>query len=147
MSIIGVPTQWADLIDPMLPEILKLVISSWEEMPLPAPDDKEDNITIALCRTLRQSRTARGLMFQIHTQLVELEPATGEDPGRQDIVFVPLVPARGHLFLPGEQASECGQGWQTADLCVRVCDAGYVEVCHRLIFQGSPTWRDDWVRA
>ena len=98
MSIIGVPTQWADLIDPMLPEILKLVISSWEEMPLPAPDDKEDNITIALCRTLRQSRTARGLMFQIHTQLVELEPATGEDPGRQDIVFVPLVPREDIYF-------------------------------------------------
>jgi hypothetical protein len=98
VSIIGVPTQWADLIDPMLPEILKLVISSWEEMPLPAPDDKEDNITIALCRTLRQSRTARGLMFQIHTQLVELEPAIGEDLGRQDIVFVPLVPREDIYF-------------------------------------------------
>jgi hypothetical protein len=38
------------------------------------------------------------LMFQIHTQLVELEPATGEDPGREDIVFVPLVPREDIYF-------------------------------------------------
>src|ERR1019366_7773206 len=41
---------------------------------------------------------ARGLMFQIHTQLVELEPAAGEDLGRQDIVFMPLV-AREDIYF------------------------------------------------
>ena len=55
MSIIGISTEWADLIDPMVPEILNLVIASWEEMPPPAPDEKEDNITIALCRTLSKT--------------------------------------------------------------------------------------------
>jgi hypothetical protein len=98
VSIIGISTQWADLIDPMLPEILNLVIASWQEMPSPAVDDKEDKITIALCRALRQNRTARGLMFQIHTQLVELEPAAGEELGRQDIVFMPLV-AREDIYF------------------------------------------------
>jgi len=91
VSIIGAPTEWADLIDTMVPDILRLVIATWEAMPSPGTDDKEDDITITLCRALRQNRTARSLMFQIHTQLVELEPAIGEELGRQDIVFVPPI--------------------------------------------------------
>ena len=63
MSIIGTPSEWADLIDSMVPEILNLVIASWQEMPPTAQDEKEDNITIALWRILVQNRTARGLMF------------------------------------------------------------------------------------
>ncbi|MGD1156869.1 MAG: hypothetical protein ABSA41_13690 [Terriglobia bacterium] len=98
MSVFGTSTEWADLIDPMVPEILTLVIASWQEMPSPAPDEKEDNITIALCRTLTQDRTARGLMFQIRTQVVELDPMPGEDLGRLDIAFIPLVPREDIYF-------------------------------------------------
>ncbi len=98
MSVIGVSTGWSDLIDPMLPHILSLVIVSWQEMPSPAPNEKEDNITIALCRSLRQNRTARSLPFQIHTQQVELDPMPGEDLGRLDIVFVPMIPREDIYF-------------------------------------------------
>ena len=98
MRIVGVPNDWADLINPMVPEILSLVIASWEEMPAPASDEKEDNITIALCRALRQNRDARNLMFQIDTQVVELEPAPGEDLGRLDIAFRPLIPREDIYF-------------------------------------------------
>lgn len=98
MSVVGTPTDWADLIDPMVPEILTLVIASWEQMPSPAPDEKEDNITVELCRALRQNRTARDLMFQIDTQVVELEPASGEDLGRLDIAFRPLIPREDIYF-------------------------------------------------
>jgi len=98
VTIAGMPSEWADLIDPLVPEILNLVIASWEEMPSPTPDEKEDNITIALCRALMQNRTARGLPFQIRTQLVELEPIPGEDLGRLDIVFIPLVPREDIYF-------------------------------------------------
>ena len=92
MAIVGIPTDWADLIDPLVPQILALVIAAWEGMPLPTADEGEDKITIALCRALQQNRTARGLMFQIRTQVVELDPVPGEDLGRMDIVFIPLVP-------------------------------------------------------
>jgi hypothetical protein len=98
VSIVGTSSEWADLIDPMVPQILRLVVATWEEMPSPTPDDKEDNITVALCRALRQNRTARSLMFQIHTQLVELEPVAGQELGRQDIVFIPLVPREDIYF-------------------------------------------------
>lgn len=98
MSIIGASTEWADLIDPMVPDILRLVVATWEAMPSPGADDKEDDITITLCRALRQNRDARKLMFQIHTQLVELEPTIGEELGRQDIVFVPPI-AREDIYF------------------------------------------------
>ena len=98
MAIVGTPTDWADLIDPLVPQLLALVIAAWEGMPPPAPDEGEDRITIALCRTLQQNRTARGLMFQIRTQVVELDPVPGEDFGRMDIVFIPLVPREDVYF-------------------------------------------------
>ena len=63
----------------------------------PSSDAREVHISTALCRVLRQNREARSLMFQIDTQMVELDPAAGEDIGRLDISFRPLVP-RGHYF-------------------------------------------------
>jgi hypothetical protein len=98
VTVIGTSAEWANLIDPMVPEIIKLVIATWEEMSSPPPDEGEDNITVALCRALQQSRTARGLMFQIRTQVVELEPVVGQDLGRMDIVFIPLVPREDIYF-------------------------------------------------
>lgn len=98
MTIVGTPTDWADLIDPMVPQILSLVIEAWEGMPRAAHDQGEDDITIALCQTLQRSRTARGLMFQIRTQLVELDPASPTTLGRMDIVFIPLIPREDIYF-------------------------------------------------
>jgi hypothetical protein len=98
MAVTGAPTEWVDLIDPLVPVILNLVSASWGEMAAPAQDETEDNITIALCRVLQQNRTARGLMFQIRTQVVELEPMPGEDLGRLDIAFIPLVPREDIYF-------------------------------------------------
>lgn len=98
MSVIGMPTEWADLIDPLVPEILSLVIATWEGMPPPHPDQREDSISIDLCRALQKNRTARELMFQIGTQQVELEPIPGEDLGRMDIAFRPLIPREDIYF-------------------------------------------------
>jgi len=58
----------------------------------------EDKITIAMCRALWQNRTTRELMFQIDTQQVELEPTPGEELGRLDITFRPLVPREDIYF-------------------------------------------------
>jgi len=98
VTVVGNPKEWTDLIDSMVPEILGLVLTTWEQMPSPAPDEKEDEITKALCRALRQNRTARELMFQIQIQYVELEPMTGEDLGRLDIVFIPMIPREDIYF-------------------------------------------------
>jgi hypothetical protein len=98
LSVLGKSAEWSDLIDTLVPEILSLVVASWQEMAPPGPDAKEDDITIALCRALTQNRTVRGLMFQVRTQVVELNPMHGEDLGRLDIAFIPLVPREDIYF-------------------------------------------------
>jgi hypothetical protein len=108
---VGTPGDWADLLDPMVPEILRLVVAAWEALPSAAPDEKEDDITVALCRALRQHRTARQLPFQIHTQLVELDPIPGEDTGRLDIVFILPVPREDIYFgLEGKRLNVVKDG-------------------------------------
>ena len=98
MSVIGVSEEWSDLIEPKVPEILDLVVTSWNQMPDMVGNEKEDTITRALCRILMQNRTARQLPFQVRTQVVELEPVPGEDFGRLDIAFIPLVPREDIYF-------------------------------------------------
>lgn len=98
MSVFGNPADWADLLDPMVPHILRLTIAAWESLPPIPPDEKEDNITLALCRALQQNRTARNLPLQIRPQQVELDPVPGEDMGRIDIAFNLLVPSEDIYF-------------------------------------------------
>lgn len=89
--VVGSPAEWIDLIDPMVPAILSLVVSSWEDLPAHAADETEDNITLLLCRKLRQNKKARELPFQVRPQTIELDPLPGsdEETGRMDIVFIP----------------------------------------------------------
>ncbi len=111
MSIIGAPSEWVGLIDPMVPVILQLVIDSWDEMLPIASDEREDDITVALCRALKRNRTARELMFTIDTQQVELDPEPGEDLGRIDISFRPLVPREDIYFcLEGKRLNVVKDG-------------------------------------
>ena len=76
----------------MLPEIVDLVATSWQEIAAPVPTDKEDEVTDRLWRRLAQNRSLRNLMFQVRTQFVELDPAAGQNDDRLDIAFIPLVP-------------------------------------------------------
>lgn len=89
LSVTGSADEWIDLLDRMLPSILRLVVDVWSGIPRPLSDHKEDSITEALCRALRSHRTARDLPFYIHIQMVELNPAAGEELGRLDIAFQP----------------------------------------------------------
>jgi hypothetical protein len=98
MNQVGSPTEWIDLVDSQVPVILALVIEAWEAMPLPAGDELEDTVTEVLCRFLRTSRSSRNLPLRIDTQLVELDPAAGQDQGRMDIVFSPMVPREDIYF-------------------------------------------------
>lgn len=98
MTHIGSPAQWIGFIETQVPDILDLIVSTWESMPSPAGNELEDPISESLCRSLRQSRTSRDLPFRIDTQLVELDPAAGQDQGRMDIVFSPPLPREDIYF-------------------------------------------------
>jgi hypothetical protein len=100
--VLGSPESWIDLLERMLPELLRLTVETWGTIARPFADDKEDHITDLLCRSLHLNRTARDLPFYIHTQMVELDPAPGEELGRLDIVFLPSglpgAPSEGIYF-------------------------------------------------
>lgn len=95
---IGSPEEWLDLIDSQVPDIIALVIDTWEVLPPPAANELEDRVSQVLCNALRQSRSRCDLPFRIDTQLVELDPAAGQDQGRMDIVFSPMVPREDIYF-------------------------------------------------
>ena len=111
MSVVGSPAGWADFLGSMVPDILHLIAATWEQMPPPPADAKEDDVTKDLCLALRTSRTARQLMFRIDTQYVELEPLEGTEAGRLDIAFSPLVPdERIYFCLEGKRLNVLKDG-------------------------------------
>jgi hypothetical protein len=98
MNQVGAPSEWLDLIDGLVPDIIRLVVASWHDMPPLASDAMEDPTTEVLCRLLRLNRDSGALPFQIQIQMVELDPAAGQDQGRMDITFCPLVPREDIYF-------------------------------------------------
>jgi hypothetical protein len=98
MSFGGDPTAWLDLIESQVPAILRLVLSTWKEMPPLGPGALEDPITEALCRELRKNRDSASLPLRIDIQMVELEPGTDQAQGRMDIAFSPMVPHEAFYF-------------------------------------------------
>ena len=89
MTLIGTPSEWVNFIDSLVPDILELVISTWEDMPTPAADAHENPITKDLCRRIIQNKKSSELPFRVHYQSVELEPVDGTDQGDMDIAFFP----------------------------------------------------------
>ena len=98
MRSLGVPDDWRDLIDDLVPDILELVRNTWNTMLPLAPDALENPTTKALCRRLRQSRDAAELPLRIDNELVELGESSDVDQGRMDIVFVPMLPTEDVYF-------------------------------------------------
>ncbi len=92
MRSLGVPDDWLDLLESLVPVILELVQSTWQTMPPLAPDALEDPTTEDFYRRLRDSRTAANLPFRIDIQMVELGESPDDDQGRMDIVFSPTLP-------------------------------------------------------
>jgi len=89
VSVVGASDDWIELLERMLPDMLRLVVDVWTGLPKPFSDDKEDQITELLCRALRENRTIRDLPFYIEIQVVELDPMPGQELGRLDIAFKP----------------------------------------------------------
>jgi hypothetical protein len=98
MSLLGAPTEWLDLIDSLVPDILDLIVATWNDMPSLQPDTLENPTTETFCKLLRLNRNSSELPFQIQIQMVELDPAADQEQGRMDITFCPLVPRENIYF-------------------------------------------------
>ena len=92
MMHIGSPEQWVNLIETQVPDILALVIETWDGMTPPAGNELEDPVSEMLCRSLRQSRNRCDLPFRIDTQLVELRPCRRARPGTHRHCVLSPVP-------------------------------------------------------
>lgn len=73
----------------MLPELLKLVVETWQSVAKPFTNTREDDITRVFCGALRRNRSVRELPFYVQLQMVELDDAVGQELGRIDIAFLP----------------------------------------------------------
>jgi enamine deaminase RidA (YjgF/YER057c/UK114 family) len=89
----GSPADWVNLIDSQVPDILALVIASWESLPAPAANELENSITNRLCARMQNAPNRETFPFHIQPQDVILEPGTGDELGRTDIAFKPFVPS------------------------------------------------------
>ena len=98
MRLVGLPDAWLDLLDSLVPDILDLVLLTWQDMPPLPANALEDLTTEELCKQLRKNRNACQLPFRIDIQQVELDPAAGVDQGKMDIVFSPLLPTEDIYF-------------------------------------------------
>ncbi len=131
MSSGGDPTAWLDFIDAQMPAILRLVISTWRDMPPLAPDALEDPTTEGLCRALRRNRTSGELPFRVDIQMVELDPADGERQGRMDIVFSPMVPNEAIYFCLECKRLNAMIGGQRRALATEYVSQGMVRFVRR----------------
>ena len=52
----GSPESWVNFIETQIPDILTLVIDTWQQMPSPAANELEDPVSEGLCRSLRRAR-------------------------------------------------------------------------------------------
>jgi hypothetical protein len=98
MRAVGSAEEWIGILDSLVPQILGMIVGTWDSQPIPGAEIREDPITEKLCRALRQSRSSSELPLRIDLQMVELDPAEGETQGRLDIVFSPLA-AREDIYF------------------------------------------------
>lgn len=98
MTHSGSVEGWIDFLETLVPDIIEMVIETWESMPAPAGNELEDNVSESLCLSLRKSRSLRDLPLRIDSQQVELDPSAGEDQGRMDITFSPMAPREDIYF-------------------------------------------------
>ena len=89
MAIIGDASQWADLFpDNLIPDILGLVITTWQRFKKPHRNDFEVPITRRFREELVMEKDHRYLPFSIWPESSETDPKTGKEIGRIDIRFL-----------------------------------------------------------
>lgn len=98
MQNFGSTSHWQGFVETQVPNILSMVLSTWEKFPLPLSDELEDPVTNRFCASLIRARDRCDLPFRIDVQHVELDLDAGEEQGRMDIVFSPPVPREDIYF-------------------------------------------------
>lgn len=89
MATVGDASLWADLFpDHLIPNILELVVKTWQSFQKPRPLDHEVLISMRFREALRGEKDLHKLPFTIWPESSETDPITGKEIGRIDIRFL-----------------------------------------------------------
>ncbi len=89
MSMLGDTSGFADFFPAgLVPQILELVISCWNNFSKPQSSDYEVEITRRFRESLRKEKNLHQLPFQIWPESTETDPFTGKEIGRIDLRFI-----------------------------------------------------------
>ena len=89
MAVVGDTSLWSDLFpDHLVPDILGLVLTTWQSFKKPNPSDLEVPVTRRFREELRRKKDFRELPFTIWPESSETDPKTGKEIGRIDIRFL-----------------------------------------------------------
>ncbi len=89
MATAGDAGLWADLFpDHLIPNILELVVTTWQRLQKPQPLDYEVPISRRFREALRGGKDLHELPFTIWPESSETDPDTGKEIGRIDIRFL-----------------------------------------------------------
>ena len=90
MSPVGDSSQWDDLFEQeLIPTILALVLAAWDQLPVLAEDEREDNVTNKLYAAMKNGKDRQRHPFLIQLQNAEFHSPTETIIGWKDIVFYP----------------------------------------------------------
>ena len=90
MQAFGSTEGWRMELEPFVGALILMVGESWDGMPSPAADAKEDAITRSLCAAIRKSPQRCDIPFRVELQREDLNDETSEVLGKVDIVFLPF---------------------------------------------------------
>lgn len=88
MPVLGDASLWEPLFpERLIPEILSLVVRTWDQLPRPDLSEGEVSLTRRFRARLRQDKDARLLPLRIERESVEDTLEAGEELGRIDLRF------------------------------------------------------------
>ena len=87
-------SQWFP--DGFVPEILELVLATWEKLKLHRDVRLEPRITNLLNRAIEEEYTREGKAWYVHPEIKEADPVTGKEISRTDIRLY-------HRGIPGQK--------------------------------------------
>jgi len=89
VAIVGDASLWADVFpDRLIPNILELVVKTWQRFQKPRSLDHEVPISRRFREALRRGKDLYELPFTIWPESSETDPDTGKEIGRIDIRFL-----------------------------------------------------------
>lgn len=123
MDIAGDAKPFADFYENgLIPDILDLVVSTWNRFVNPDPDELEVPITRRFHIYLMEEKAHRDLPFKIRRELSESDPVSGEEMGRCDLIFDSIRSAKEEEYF----AFECKRLRVPYDSGVRTYASEYV---------------------